>query len=35
MPRILDAASCFQRKPTDEEMDRMAEDSRMSRLFVS
>lgn len=35
MPRILDAASRFQRKPTDEEMDRMAEDSRMSRLFVS
>jgi len=35
LPWILDAASRFQRKPTDEEMDRMAEDSRMSRLFVS
>jgi aryl-alcohol dehydrogenase-like predicted oxidoreductase len=35
LPRILDASNRFQRKPTDEEMNRMAEDRKMSRLFVS
>jgi len=35
LPKVLDAASRFDAKPTDEEMEKMVKDSRMSRLFVS
>ena len=35
LPKVLDAASRFDSKPTDEEMEKMVKDSRMSRLFVS
>ena len=35
LPKVLDAASRFDEKPTDEEMEKMVKDSRMSRLFVS
>ena len=35
LPRVLDAASRFEGKPSDAEMDRMVEERRMSRLFVS
>ena len=35
LPRVLDAASRFEGKPSDEEMDWMVEEKRMSRLFVS
>ena len=35
LPKVLDAASRFEEKPTDEEMEKMVKDSRMSRLFVS
>jgi predicted aldo/keto reductase-like oxidoreductase len=35
LPKVLDAASRFDSKPTDEEMEKMVKESRMSRLFVS
>ena len=35
LPKVLDAANRFDSKPTDEEMEKMVKDSRMSRLFVS
>jgi aryl-alcohol dehydrogenase-like predicted oxidoreductase len=35
LPRVLDAASRFEGKPSDAEMERMVEERRMSRLFVS
>jgi aryl-alcohol dehydrogenase-like predicted oxidoreductase len=35
LPRVLDAASLFEGKPSDAEMERMVEERRMSRLFVS
>jgi len=35
LPRVLDAASRFEEKPSDAEMDKMVEERRMSRLFVS
>lgn len=35
LPRVLDAASRFDEKPSDDEMERMVEKSRLSRLFVS
>lgn len=35
LPRVLNAASRFEGKPSDAEMERMAEEKRMSRLFVS
>jgi aryl-alcohol dehydrogenase-like predicted oxidoreductase len=35
LPKVLDAASRFEVKPLDEEMEQMAVESRMSRLFVS
>jgi aryl-alcohol dehydrogenase-like predicted oxidoreductase len=35
LPRVLDAASRYERKPSDAEMERMAKERRMSRLFVS
>ncbi len=35
LPRVLDAASRFEGKPSDAEMELMVKESRMSRLFVS
>lgn len=35
LPKVLDAASRFEVKPADEEMELMVVESRMSRLFVS
>ena len=35
LPRVLDAASRFEGKPSDAEMELMVEERRMSRLFVS
>jgi aryl-alcohol dehydrogenase-like predicted oxidoreductase len=35
LPKILDAANRFQKKPTQEEMEEMVEEAKMSRLFVS
>lgn len=35
LPRVLDAANRFEGKPSDIDMERMVEKSRMSRLFVS
>jgi aryl-alcohol dehydrogenase-like predicted oxidoreductase len=35
LPRVLDAANRFEVKPSDAEMERMAKERRMSRLFVS
>lgn len=35
LPRVLDAASRFKRKPSDAEMEQMVEKRRMTRLFVS
>jgi len=35
LARVLDSASRFDGRPSDEEMERMVEDSSMSRLFVS
>jgi aryl-alcohol dehydrogenase-like predicted oxidoreductase len=35
LAKVLDAASRFERKPADTKMDRMVEESQMSRLFVS
>lgn len=34
LPRVLDAASRFQQRPTDQEMAKMARDERMAPLFV-
>jgi aryl-alcohol dehydrogenase-like predicted oxidoreductase len=35
LPRVLDAASRFKRKPSDAKMEQMVEKRRMTRLFVS
>jgi len=35
LPKVLDAASRFEGKPSDLEMERMVEERRMTRLFVS
>jgi aryl-alcohol dehydrogenase-like predicted oxidoreductase len=35
LPKVLDAASRFKEKPSDEDMDNMVEEAKMSRLFVS
>jgi aryl-alcohol dehydrogenase-like predicted oxidoreductase len=35
LPRILDAASRFEGRPSDAEMEQMVEERHMSRLFVS
>lgn len=35
LPRVIDAANRFEGKPSDVDMERMVEKSRMSRLFVS
>ena len=35
LPRVLDSASRFEGKPSDAEMERMVEEKRMSRFFVS
>jgi len=34
LPKVLDAASRFSRRPTDEEMRRVVEEQRMTTLFV-
>jgi hypothetical protein len=33
LPKVLDAASRFERPPTDEEMGRMRRETRMTSLF--
>jgi predicted aldo/keto reductase-like oxidoreductase len=35
LPSVLDAASRFEEKPSNADMERMVEERRMSRLFVS
>jgi predicted aldo/keto reductase-like oxidoreductase len=35
LPKVLDAASRYEAQPSDEVMEQMAIESRMSRLFVS
>jgi len=35
LPKVLDAASRFERQPTTEEMEQMVSEQHMSRLFVS
>lgn len=34
LPRVLDAASCFQARPGDEEMERLVAERQMAPLFV-
>jgi hypothetical protein len=33
LPKVLDAASRFQKRPTDKEMDQLIQRSKMSSLF--